>query len=94
MVGASDGREALALFKERPDHFDYVLLDLTMPHMDGEETFRELRRVSKTVQVVLSSGYNERDVTERFAGKGLAGFLAKPYTAADVERVFKAISSN
>ncbi len=94
VVGASDGREALALFKERPDHFDYVLLDLTMPHMDGEETFRELRRVSKTVQVVLSSGYNERDVTERFAGKGLAGFLAKPYTAADVERVFKAISSN
>ena len=49
-----------------------------MPHMDGEETFRELRRLDPGVRVVMSSGYTEQDVTSRFAGKGLVGFLQKP----------------
>ena len=38
-----------------------MLLDLTMPHMDGEETFRELRRLDADVPVILSSGYNEQE---------------------------------
>jgi putative pyruvate formate lyase activating enzyme len=48
-----------------------VLLDMTMPHMDGEETFRELRRIKADVRVILSSGYSEQDATVQFAGKGL-----------------------
>ena len=44
-----------------------------------EECFRELRRLKKDVKVILSSGYNEQEVTQRFAGKGLAGFIQKPY---------------
>ena len=56
-----------------------VLLDLTMPRMDGEETFRELRRIRPDVRVIISSGYNEQESTNRFAGKGLAGFIQKPY---------------
>ena len=50
-----------------------------MPHLDGEETFRELRRINADVAVILSSGYNEQEVTQRFVGKGLAGFIQKPY---------------
>ena len=50
-----------------------------MPRMDGEEAFRELRRIDAGVRVVLSSGYTEQDVTRRFAGEGLAGFIQKPY---------------
>ncbi len=79
VVCAGNGAEALAIFRERPGDFVCVILDLTMPHMDGEETFRELRRVRPDVCVVLSSGYNEQEVTQRFAGKGLAGFIQKPY---------------
>ena len=63
----------------RIDEIVVVLLDLTMPHLDGEETFRELRRLRPDVRVILSSGYNEQETTDRFAGKGLAGFLQKPY---------------
>ena len=50
-----------------------------MPHMDGEEAFRAMRRLYPGVRVILCSGYNERDATQRFAGKGLAGFIQKPY---------------
>ena len=63
----------------RIDEIVVVLLDLTMPHLDGEETFRELRRIRPDVRVILCSGYNEQETTNRFAGKGLAGFIQKPY---------------
>jgi two-component system cell cycle sensor histidine kinase/response regulator CckA len=59
-----------------------VLLDLTMPHMNGVEAFRGMRRIKPGVKVVLDSGYNEQDATQRFAGKGLAGFIQKPYDTA------------
>lgn len=79
---AFDGPNAVQLFRENPDDIAIILLDMTMPQMSGEEVFRELRRIRPDVRVVLSSGYNEEDATSRFAGKGLAGFLQKPYTPA------------
>ena len=82
VLTAHDGREALKLFCEHADEIVCVLLDLTMPHMDGEETFREMRRLRPDVTVILCSGYNELDATQRFAGKGLSGFIQKPFNMA------------
>jgi PAS domain S-box-containing protein len=79
---APDGREALKVFREHAGEIVCVLLDLTMPHMDGEAAFREMRRLRPGVPVILCSGYNEQDATERFAGKGLAGFIQKPFKMA------------
>jgi PAS domain S-box-containing protein len=90
VVTADDGRQALALFTKEPDRYDCILLDLTMPHMDGEETFREVRRVREDVCVVLSSGYSEQDLISRFAGKGLDGFIQKPYDADKLRQVLHA----
>ena len=80
VLTAADGREALSVYAEHRDEITLVLLDLTMPHMDGEEAFRELRLLNPEVRVVMSSGYTENDITARFAGKGLVGFVPKPYT--------------
>jgi CheY-like chemotaxis protein len=77
---ATDGREALEVFRRYQGDIVCVVLDLMMPNMDGVETLGELRRIQKDVKVVLSSGYHEQDVTERLAGAGFAGFLKKPYT--------------
>jgi two-component system cell cycle sensor histidine kinase/response regulator CckA len=82
VLTAPDGREALKVFREHPDDIVCVLLDLTMPHMDGVQAFRSMRRLYPEVKVILCSGYNEQDATERFAGKGLAGFIQKPYDMA------------
>ncbi len=76
---AEDGEQALEIYRRRSDEVDLVILDLTMPGLDGHDCFREMRRVRKDVPVLLSSGYNEQDAVQRFAGKGLAGFLQKPY---------------
>jgi CheY-like chemotaxis protein len=84
VLTAADGREALAVYAEHRDEITLVLLDLTMPHMDGEEAFRELRLLNPEVRVVMSSGYAEDDITARFAGKGLVGFVHKPYSLTDL----------
>ena len=73
--------------------WDIVILDLTMPRMDGMETFRELRRIRENARVILSSGYNETEVVDRFAGRGLAGFIQKPYVSATLTaKIREAIS--
>ncbi len=79
VITAEDGRDALKKFKKYSDKIVLVLLDMTMPHLSGEEVFREMRRIRPSVKVILSSGYNEQDATNGFVGKGLAGFLQKPY---------------
>jgi len=82
VLTAADGCEAIEVFREHAGEIDAVLLDLTMPHMGGEETFTELRRIRPGVRVVLSSGYTEEDAVGRFAGKGLVSFIQKPYSRA------------
>jgi CheY-like chemotaxis protein len=79
VVMAADGPEALRLFGADPASFRLVLLDLTMPHLSGEEVFRELRQLRPDVRVLLMSGYTEQEVTTRFTGQGLAGFVQKPF---------------
>jgi CheY-like chemotaxis protein len=81
---AGDGIAGLELFQEQHTSIACVLLDMTMPRMNGEETFRRLRQIAPNVRVVLMSGYNEQDATSHFAGKGLAGFLAKPFSPGDL----------
>jgi two-component system, cell cycle sensor histidine kinase and response regulator CckA len=89
-ITAEDGREALTLFKQRPD-ISFVIMDLTMPHLDGEQCFRELRQLSPEVKVIMTSGYNEHEVTQKFAGKGLSGFMQKPYNIAQLKKMIVAL---
>ena len=89
VVLAGDGSEAVQVFRDMEaagERIACVLLDLTMPHMDGEEAFRKLRRMRKDVTVVLASGYSEPAMAERFAGIGMDGFLQKPYRLASLQR--------
>jgi len=83
---ASDGREAVRLFRQHAAEIRLVLLDMTMPNMNGEEAFQEIRRIRPDAVVLLSSGYNETDATSHFAGKGLAWFIQKPYRQSDLLR--------
>ncbi|HBA84186.1 MAG TPA: hypothetical protein DCZ95_08855 [Verrucomicrobia bacterium] len=79
VLTAADGGQAVTIFKEHAEDIAGVVLDLTMPVMDGEETFRQLRHIRKDVRVLLASGYNEQELAIQFAGKGFAGFMHKPF---------------
>ena len=89
IVTARDGVEAIDLLRGHRDRITCVILDLTMPQMDGKETFRELRAIRPEVPVVLSSGYAEQDATQDFVGRGLAGFIQKPYELDTLRAVLR-----
>ncbi|MCK4943278.1 MAG: response regulator, partial [Candidatus Aminicenantes bacterium] len=80
VLKAMDGREGVDVFSRHKERIALVLLDTTMPNMDGEEAFRELTRIEPKIKVILSSGYSEQEATSHFIGQGLAGFIQKPYS--------------
>lgn len=79
VVTAQSSFECLDLFRKRPGHFDLILLDLTMPFMDGEETFHRLRSIRSDVVVLLSTGFIAQERLDRMIKAGMAGFLRKPH---------------
>lgn len=88
---AEGGRDAVAMVTADPTRFRLVLLDLTMPDMGGEETFRELRRAAPQLKVIIMSGYNEQEVTRQFVGRGLAAFLQKPFRAEELDAAVRRV---
>jgi CheY-like chemotaxis protein len=91
VVPARDGREALEVFQANPGQFALVLLDLTMPDIDGEEVYRRLKQVRPEVPVLMSSGYTAQEIGEPVADGGVDGFLQKPYTFAELATQVKAL---
>ncbi len=80
VLTAVNGIEAVAVFREHMGSIVCVILDLTMPKMNGVETFRELNLLKPGIRVIISSGYSEYEISERFAGDNrVAGFVQKPY---------------
>jgi PAS domain S-box-containing protein len=79
VLRAEDGSRGVALFHERRGRVDVVLLDLSMPGLSGEETFRRLRDLDPGVRVILSSGYDHDEARGRFGAARPAGFIQKPY---------------
>jgi len=80
VVTARDGFQALDIYKKLQKEIQLVILDFTMPIMDGSEVFSELRMINPQVPVVLSSGFTEQDKLKWMLAKGLRGFIPKPYT--------------
>lgn len=92
---ATDGAEAIAIYREHHDSIDCVVLDLNMPVLDGKETFKELRAVREDVRVLLTSGYAEQSVLDRFRGAGLSGVLQKPMRASTLlGKIAEALASD
>lgn len=79
VVTAQSGFECLNYFRREPGSFDLVVLDLSMPFMDGEETFVRLRQIFPEVAVLLSTGFMAQDRVDRMLAAGMAGFLRKPH---------------
>lgn len=91
IIAASNGLETLDLYRTHRKEIDCVLLDLTMPGMDGQETFRELRKIDSSIPVVITSGYDKQRVTEQFADEEPTGFIQKPYTLLSLSETLQRV---
>jgi CheY-like chemotaxis protein len=95
VVEAHHGRDAVDALRQSPRGFVLVVLDLMMPVMGGEEAFAEIKKIRPELPVILSSGYDELEATRRFGGKGVTGFIQKPYTARRLaEKVKEALKTS
>jgi CheY-like chemotaxis protein len=81
---AASGFQCLEYFRKQPLSYEMVLLDLTMPFMDGEETFKRLREIRSDIPVVLCTGFIQQERLSRLMSSGLTGFLRKPIAADEI----------
>lgn len=90
---AQSGFESLDLFRRDTNAFDLILTDLSMPLMDGEETFERLRQMSPTVNVVLMAGFVDSGRLEKMMNNGLSGFVGKPFAPVEILAVVTSVIS-
>ncbi|MEE8523612.1 MAG: response regulator [Thermoanaerobaculia bacterium] len=94
VLTATDGFHALEVFREHADEIAAVLLDMSMPRLNGIETFQRLRRQRPDVKVVFSSGYNEQEAIHHLGDAQRVSFIKKPYLPKDlVQKVREAVDS-
>jgi CheY-like chemotaxis protein len=76
---AANGAEGVEVFREHANRIAAVLLDMTMPGMNGRDAFAAMSAIREDVCVILTSGYSEEEAFRQFGNTGLAGFVQKPY---------------
>ena len=89
---ARSGPEALETFSEQPSEFAFVLLDMTMPGMGGDEVFSKLRAIREDVPVIFMSGYSPRDLDSQLADERRVGRLRKPFRRDDLAREIQRVT--
>ena len=80
VITARDGFQAIDMYRKLRDQIALIILDFTMPVMDGADVFAELLEINPEVPVVLSSGFAEQGRLQSMLARGLRGFIPKPYT--------------
>jgi len=91
VVGRTDAKAALELFRERPDAFDAVITDQMMPSMTGEILARELRRIRPDIPIVLCTGFSETIDEDRAMALGIGAFLMKPFSVKELAEALRGV---
>lgn len=87
---AGDGAEGLEVFRSHADAVACVLLDLTMPRLDGLSAARQIAALAPATRIILMTGYAEDDAREKSDGLDIAAFLEKPF---DLPRLRSVVDS-
>ena len=81
---AEGGRQAIEILREHGQAITLVILDLTMPDMNGSQTFDALRAIAPSLKVLLASGYSVEGQAQKLLARGCKGFIQKPFDAAEL----------
>ncbi len=84
VLTADGGAQAVETFRQRRDEIVAVVLDMTMPEIDGEQAFRQIREIDPRARVIMMSGYSRKKLSSKVIEMGLGGFLHKPFRPQDL----------
>ena len=87
----SDSEAALAAFQERPQDFDLVITDMTMPKKTGEQLTREMLGIRPELPIILCTGFSEQMSSEKAKALGIRYFLLKPVIMGELARAIRAV---
>jgi len=93
VITAGDGIDAIAKFRENADFIDVVIMDLTMPNMDGITAMNEIFSIKPESRVILASGFNREDLADRFTLPP-SGFISKPYSMNQLEAELRRVMAD
>jgi len=93
IMTAGNGMEGVEVFQQHYHQIALVLLDITMPKMDGVSCFQQLRKIAPGVKVILVSGYSKKDIMARFGKQKVEGFLQKPFSLVELDNMVKEVLS-
>lgn len=91
VLEAADGLQGVAEFRRHAGEIDIVILDLTMPRLNGDEALAQITALRPDACVILCSGYTKEEVDRQFAGRRLAGFIEKPFTPSELIKKIRAV---
>ncbi len=86
-IGTLNPTEGIELYREHFRNVAVVIMDYSMPGMDGKAAFNELVKINKDVVVVLCSGYVEDEVMSVFGDIHPCAFIQKPYKPSDLLKI-------
>ena len=87
----TDPVETLELFRSKPNQFDLVITDLTMPKMKGDRLLKEIRNIRSDIPVILCTGFSEKMDEEKAKELGATGYLEKPHDKGELARMVREV---
>ncbi|MGN6386271.1 MAG: PAS domain S-box protein [Verrucomicrobiota bacterium] len=91
VLQAVDGRHAVEVFREKKESISAVVLDLTMPNLNGDEAFEQMQEIQPDVKVLLVSGFSESSKSSLLINKGLSAFLQKPFKPEELKQQLRSM---
>jgi len=83
--------EALELFRSKPDGFDLVVTDMTMPNLTGDKFAVELMKIRRNVPVILCTGYSKKITDGNASEFGIKAFAYKPIIKANLAKTVRRV---
>ncbi len=93
VLSAIDGREAVQIFREHHKFIQLVMLDLTMPHLDGYEACMEIKKIREDIPIILTSGYPHDQIETKIKMNAFIGYIQKPYRFENLKEILNKIWS-
>ena len=90
----TDSEEALEEFSARPDRFDLVITDMTMPKITGDRLARKLMEINPQIPVILCTGFNEAISEEKALAMGIDKFVMKPIVKDELAYTIRTVLDN
>jgi PAS domain S-box-containing protein len=91
VITASNGKEAMELYRQHASEICLTITDIGMPVMDGYALFRELKSINPELPIIISSGFGDKDISAHIAPENIAGLISKPYSFDKLREVLKSV---